>query len=386
MAVRRIEYLDGLRGLAAMQVVAEHYSTNFTGTSWHWLHFFTASDCAVFLFFLMSGFVLTPSFRKAPDAIVLNMQKRVIRLGLPMIAALVFALIFYKAAPDIAAQAAAVSHAGVDQVRHLHDISVSTYLTDLFGGTLFVGFKETGLVPLLAEHMPSVRTSMDPPIWSLHVELWGSLLVLLLVWASTKSKRIYAFVSIAAAAIVGINALVLFLIGHFCAKALDTDFYERYSTKTAVQWIAGLLVVAGMIMCSRVDVHGIWFLRHLLDHGVLHPNYDMWWPTEFGAIVLFIGILLSPLVHRFLSLPLPRYLGRLSFPVYLVHWPIMMVIGSYTYVWTHSFGPHIAAAAALIVGLSTTLVAAELFERWCDQPAVAFGRNFGKLEKAVPAT
>lgn len=386
--MRRIGYFDGLRGLAAMQVLGEHYSSNFTGSSWHWAHLLTASDAAVFLFFLMSGFVLTPSFQKTPNEFTLNMEKRVIRLGLPAVAALIIALLFHAIAPNAAAESAVLSHSTgmLEQTRQLTHVSWSNYLADTLGATLFGGYKETGLLLPLANDMPSIYTSLNPPTWSLHVELWGSAVVLLLVWASTQSRLVYLSIATCAIAVIGINPLILFLIGHLCARALDTQLFEKYGTKIATQLFAALLVVIGAALCSDVSLRGVWLPQRLLDHGLLHTYYWFWWPREFGAILLFVGILLSPLIHTCLSWRLPRYLGRMSFPVYLLHWPIMMVVGASVYIWLHPFGARVAAAGALIVGLALTFALAELFERWCDQPAVALGRSFGRAQKtAVPA-
>jgi peptidoglycan/LPS O-acetylase OafA/YrhL len=210
--------------------------------------------------------------------------------------------------------------------------------------------------------------------------------VLLLVWASTQSRLVYLSIATCAIAVIGINPLILFLIGHLCARALDTQLFEKYGTKIATQLFAALLVVIGAALCSDVSLRGVWLPHRLLDHGLLHTYYWFWWPREFGAILLFVGILLSPLIHTCLSWRLPRYLGRMSFPVYLLHWPIMMVVGASVYIWLHPFGARVAAAGALIVGLALTFALAELFERWCDQPAVALGRSFGRAQKtAVPA-
>jgi len=388
--MRRIDYFDGVRGLAAMQVLGDHYSSSFTGRPSHWLYFLTASDAAVFLFFLMSGFVLTPSFRKDPNDVALNMAKRGVRLGVPVAAALIVALLLHSVAPNAAARSAELSHSRymIDQTNRLDQVSWSNYLADVMGVTMLAGYKETGLIAPLADRMPGSATSLDPPIWSLHIELWGSALVLLLVWASTQSRLTYLGVSAGAIAVIGVNPLLLFLVGHFCARVLETELVDRY-TRIASQLLGALLVTVGIALCSNVQLPGIWWPHRLLDHGRLHTYSWFWWPHELGAIVLFAGILLSPSIQKCLSWPAMRYLGRMSFPVYLLHWPIMMVAGSCVYLWTATLGPRIAAAAALAAGVALTFSLAELFERWCDRPAVELGRRLGKphtpSQRSAPA-
>ena len=68
--MQRLDYLDGLRGLAAMQVVFEHVVLGFRpGIFDAWPRILWDGNVAVFLFFLMSGFVLTGSFERAPAAV-----------------------------------------------------------------------------------------------------------------------------------------------------------------------------------------------------------------------------------------------------------------------------------------------------------------------------
>jgi|SRR5580700_1882571 hypothetical protein len=76
MSMQRVEYLDGLRGLAAMQVVLNHYTLAFAPGWVGPLGFFADGVAAVLLFFLMSGLVLTYSFERTPNAIAGGMANR----------------------------------------------------------------------------------------------------------------------------------------------------------------------------------------------------------------------------------------------------------------------------------------------------------------------
>ena len=86
----RLQYLEGVRGIAAMQVVLLHFVTGFLPeTSQHArppLRVLFDGDTAVYLFFLLSGMVLTPSFAR-PGPFVGKIAKRVLRLGIPVAAA-----------------------------------------------------------------------------------------------------------------------------------------------------------------------------------------------------------------------------------------------------------------------------------------------------------
>ena len=86
----RVNYLEGLRGIAAMQVVLLHFVTGFlpdtADHAWPPLHILFDGHTAVYVFFLISGAVLTPSFAR-PGNVAGKVAKRVVRLGIPVAAA-----------------------------------------------------------------------------------------------------------------------------------------------------------------------------------------------------------------------------------------------------------------------------------------------------------
>jgi peptidoglycan/LPS O-acetylase OafA/YrhL len=112
----RVGWLDGMRGIAAVQVVLLHYATAFLpGLGLHdrgmmhhrWeriiadtpLFFVLNGSGSVSLFFLLSGVVLTYSFARRPFAAVQWTLRRIIRLGLPMLGAILLGAILISAWP-----------------------------------------------------------------------------------------------------------------------------------------------------------------------------------------------------------------------------------------------------------------------------------------------
>ena len=86
----KIQYLEGLRGIAAVQVVLLHFVTGFLpDTAEHAappLQVLWDGHTAVYVFFLISGAVLTPSFARGGPW-PRQVAKRLVRLGLPIAAA-----------------------------------------------------------------------------------------------------------------------------------------------------------------------------------------------------------------------------------------------------------------------------------------------------------
>src|SRR5580692_12926717 len=91
----KVQYLEGLRGAAAVQVVLLHFVTAFLpDTAEHGapaLRVLFDGHTAVYVFFLISGAVLTPSFARG-GGWPRQIAKRLIRLGLPIAVAAIVAL------------------------------------------------------------------------------------------------------------------------------------------------------------------------------------------------------------------------------------------------------------------------------------------------------
>ena len=91
------------------------------------------------------------------------------------------------------------------------------------------------------------------------------------------------------------------------------------------------LIIVGLFFCSypEENVEWAWWSRSLDRLGtIIFPEEcEM---TRFfpglGADLFFAGVVFSPRLHDILSLPLLTFLGRLSWPVYLIHGPLMRTV------------------------------------------------------------
>jgi peptidoglycan/LPS O-acetylase OafA/YrhL len=84
---------------------------------------------------------------------------------------------------------------------------------------------------------------------------------------------------------------------------------------------------------------------------------------------------LCPPIWSFLGSALCRHLGRLSFSIYLLHFPILFTIVCLTYTVVPSVG------IAFLLFLALTLLAAIGFERTVDRSAIALSRRLGPLQR-----
>jgi peptidoglycan/LPS O-acetylase OafA/YrhL len=80
-------------------------------------------------------------------------------------------------------------------------------------------------------------------------------------------------------------------------------------------------------------------------------------------------------------------LGRLSFPIYLVHWPILMGIVFHLHEWLADYGESVAVPISFAAFIVLTLICAVpimLLDEWWVRRLSAFARNYRPITAAKP--
>jgi peptidoglycan/LPS O-acetylase OafA/YrhL len=376
----RVRYLEGLRGIAAVQVVLLHFVTAFLPDTvehgWPPLRVAFDGHTAVYVFFLISGAVLTGSFARG-GAWPGQMLKRLVRLLVPVAAAAVFALVLVAALPQAHRQAAAVSGSTWLAMDSSGAPTVSHMMREIGLDSLVLGYREYTLFAPLAGYLPTLDHSLDAPFWSLHLELYGSFLVLALVRLRAWSVWLHRAAIVACAAVFGTHPMFLFVLGHLCAARLQ---------RAAVPSIGAVLIALGLAMSASKD----WGLLELLRAGIAHfapvaaPNLFQF-QSQLAAVALFLGVLFSPGAQWLLSRPLCGRLGRLSFGIYLVHFPILFTVGCAGFLALATALPYPVVVAVTFAGFTlAVLITASAFERWVDRPAIRLSRTLAELAAPRP--
>jgi peptidoglycan/LPS O-acetylase OafA/YrhL len=244
-------------------------------------------------------------------------------------------------------------------------------------GMIF-GFQDTTALPhLLTRHMGlgGLAQSFDTPLWTLHLEFLGSFLVLFLVLLRAVAQT-WVWRSICIALIIAFPAspLCLFVIGHLVAPSLHETTGNR-----SLRWLYVACLVTGLVLCSgQLFSATIWVTDHLpqWQSGQRTTSFSI--QNMIGALLIFLGLSQMPSLRGLFCGPLLQWLGRISFSLYLTHFPLLFTVISMLFL---CLLPLVGYAASITlcsaVGLATSLFVAVGFERLVDRPAIRLSRLLG---------
>lgn len=366
----RMQYLDGLRGVACLTVMIGHYTLAFHPAAA--LLPFCNGNVAVAIFFLMSGFVLTDGFGQLQYRVAPLIASRVFRLLAPTFVAISGASALYWIFQPTARAAALTSGS--------HWFFLLTQAPNImeFPGELLasiVGFSDTSMFRISS--FITAAQSSDSPIWTISYELYGSAVTLALARIYRIQRPWWYLAAVVLLCIFGVRDLGLFVIGHIARIAYREDAGRRFDL-VAIGIGAASLVVFYVL---PIDLS---FPRPILAAAVSgftpHGSAVLAADDLVGILVFFI-VIFSRSIQSVLSAPALLCLGRISFSIYLIHWPILLGFGSSLYLL---FGGSPAAAwTAMIAGATVTLILAVAFERYIDAPAIALSRRIKERSYAT---
>ena len=385
----RLHYLDTLRGLASVQVLLSHsmlaffigpaFASPWSGTLVGYLaasplFFLFDGASAVCIFFVLSGYVLTPVFTHSRATNGAIIGSRFLRLGIPAIAGCAFSAILFQVFGGYNETAGPVAKSWwlADGWRPSADL---WFLKDALINGIILGFQNSSILQWFgfpAASLASMADSYVTPLWTLSVEFYGSILVLLMARARSWTLLILATI------ILGRTYLLCFLVGHVAAR------FDLGGKRLLVPWpVAAAAAAAGLALCLTSHFWSPEAVVNFCSRPVqflppcplAKPDYLM---RVYGATVFTVGIMQCAPVRTFLAHERLRALGRLSFPIYLTHWPIIFGLGSFSLVLlAPRVGALPARLLAMIISIVVTILAARYFEP-VDQLALRVSRAWRK--------
>lgn len=124
------------------------------------------------------------------------------------------------------------------------------------------------------------------------------------------------------------------------------------------------------IMLGWVGLFAVLSCGILLDVSARFPGYMALWPTLGACLIIYAGQTNSRFgADRLLSSTAFTYLGRISYALYLWHWPVLVFYLSYTNVY------HAGALGGAVVLLASFILAA--FSTWLVEDVWRLNRQAG---------
>ncbi len=305
------EILDGLRGVASITVVAFHLLEAHAANSFTQIinHGYLAVD----FFFLLSGFVVGYAYddRWGKMSSWGFFQRRLIRLHpLVVLGSLIGAVCFYFGASTV--------------FPHIHDVPVWKML-----GVMLVGCTLIPLLPSMDIRGWQEMHPLNGPAWSLFFEYIANLLYALIVRKFSRTL-LAIFVLVAGGVLL-----------HFALTGPRGDFVGGWTvdgpqlrigfTRMMYPFFAGLLLFR-MGRLIRIK-HAFWVCSGLIAFILAVPRIGgpdhVWMNGLYEALCI---IVLFPLIVALgaggslqgkYSTRICRFLGDISYPVYITHYPLI---------------------------------------------------------------
>jgi peptidoglycan/LPS O-acetylase OafA/YrhL len=364
----RYEELDSLRGLAALAVILVHLYDIFPGNKMSYLLFeygpfrlFISGEQSVILFFVLSGFVLSlPYLKNHQSNYKTFIIKRICRIYLPYLFAIFLAIIFKVIFYD----------------------GKITYLSGWFNSF----WSQPITLKVIVQHLFLIGTflsNLDPVIWSLVHEMRISIVFPLIMFFIVKfswKKNILICLCLS------IISLIYYVI--LKPSYLGTEGYVTL-------YIVSMFIVGALIakyrfkliefMNSLSRMHKIiMFLGALLIYVYIHPSYILNafifknmahfyrsimdnWVTTLASIILIVFALSSTQFTKFLRNNIFRYLGKISYSLYLTHFIIMFTC-------YHVLSSILPKWEIALISLVLAFAFSTLMYFFIEEPSIKLGR------------
>ncbi|HEX9449739.1 MAG TPA: acyltransferase family protein, partial [Dongiaceae bacterium] len=233
------------------------------------------------------------------------------------------------------------------------------------------------------------HTSYNALLWTMKFEWYGSLLVFLIarllpgrLWRLSVALLLLAVLG----QVPGYAVLHLFMAGmilHDATVMMRAWQGDRPPSSSLVGDVAGIFLVGlgfylPRLIMMMIDAQGTSLMALLWLRQAL-PSWqgDRW---MLAAIPVVVGVLLSPKLRYFLSNSLGRFLGKISFPLYLFHLPVILSLGSWLLLSLLSRTNLIPAAlVAFAVTASVALLIAWIMTILVEAPTLRLAGRFGAL-------
>jgi peptidoglycan/LPS O-acetylase OafA/YrhL len=359
-----IPEFEGLRGLLAAWVILGHILL-VSGFDYQdgWFGILFSPVLGVYVFMILSGFVITAALDQRPTSWVDFMTRRFFRLFPTYAVCMLLAIILFPASIQLA-QTPALANFGAQDIERLVDVERNFGLYLLADATLL-----QCLLPRF--WFPAAHESFLVPTWSLTLEWLFYLVAPLVVWLIRRNKP------------MAVAVAVLFLVLVWQGESVLTAINRSFNLGNAFHFLTG------------IGSYYLW--KHL---PVFHSGWigkSLFWSAAAIAFA-FLGLpykiwvcLLAMLMYRrghsleifFLEWPrnllLSRKLqsiGELSYVAYLLHWNLITIVAF----WMTFFFPSLTdkyqiTIFLLVLVYPLTYISSCFLNRYLERPLMEWPKR-----------
>ncbi len=296
--------IDGLRAISALVILAFHLGfTSFSGG-------FVGVD----VFFVISGYLIIPRVADALQAgnfsLAIFFEKRIRRIIPALLAVMLFTFIagFFVLGP-----------------REYKEFSGSAFATLVFGANFYF-YDRSGYFADAAHQKPFLHA------WSLGIEEQFYILVPLLLlacWSFLRfsPRRVVLLITVSSFAynlvMVRYNEVNAFFMpmARFWELGIG-GLIALYGRDQELSDIKGNLLSAVGVGLLLLSVFGI-------DDRTRFPGETALLPVAGSAFLIWSGQCKGTLIGKSLGAMPLRYIGRISYSLYLIHWPVIVFVRLY---------------------------------------------------------
>ena len=311
--------LDGLRGIAALVVFVHHCTAAFwfslySQTRWNPLTLLCNGTFAVHIFFVMSGFVLSLAYVRTPrlPILVSASARRYFRLAIPSSASVL-----------IAYSLMVLGCGHTEDCARVVDNNEWIRQQWTFEPRLSPAFKQG-----LWNSCFGGTSNLNGVLWTMQYEFKGSLLLFGALALTTGIRNRWLALLVAGMGFLWIGG---WPFAEFLFGGLLCVLWVERGSLLANRNVALIGLAASLYVAWRLPFH-------MLDWSIGDSLLRTWVSCMLGAIGVVSIAVFSPLVQRALSNRAFVWLGKISFPLYLIHLPILFSAGAATYCAMHGRG------------------------------------------------
>lgn len=363
--MKRIDYIDGLKGFSALTVLLGHFCCGFlpeifTDYNVHLpekisiflyrspLRFFVNGQYMVYIFCTLSAFFVCLKVLNTEDKkkILLLFPKRYLRIVLPLIPMSICVYIFSRFNLFFNRECALITKSGWLSSFYQNPLSIKETVLYTFYNTPFLG-----------------DMSINAVLWMIPYILLGSIIAILIGANYSGSPYVtyililisflhyYRSESLYVCAVVGSALAILY------NKTKDIKSHK------VVSFVSFIAISIGFLIGGYS-----YGAEHFKVYSVLSNRLSYWHINIIGSTMYIIGVMYSSLFMRLFSVKPFLFLGKISFSVYIVHLPVICSVSSFCFIKMNNWRVNYLQSmfTTLVVTIITTFGLSSLYYKYIE--------------------